>query len=216
MLSLPHSMSGGSAAAIVVHTFSFISLMSEYVLKTQTLPFRSIPCLSWYYFLLICLFFVQCFLFFKKYYTSFAHFPFLYLLLLRLDILLLAFRDGRNISMLTQSILPSSFIIIQKQKTYILYPKCTLSFIKLRCECAIVVLLPKYSFLFVFFYSDTRVTFKTQRFPLIHFLSLWNGRHFLFHSETKYTSYSPTTPFQSFKIIHFEAYNYLFSIFHTF
>ena len=50
--------------------------------------------------------------FFFKYYTSFAHFPFLNLLLLRLDLLLLAFRDGRIISMLTQSILPSSFIFI--------------------------------------------------------------------------------------------------------
>ncbi len=59
-------------------------------------------------------------------------------------------------------------------------------------------------------YSDTRVTFRTQLFPLIRFLSLWNGRHILFHSETKYTSYTPTTPFLSFKIIHFEAYKYLF------
>ena len=33
-------------------------------------------------------------------------------------LLLLAFRDERNMSMLTQNILPSSFIFIQKQKTY--------------------------------------------------------------------------------------------------
>ena len=59
-------------------------------------------------------------------------------------------------------------------------------------------------------YSDTKVTFKTQLFPLIRFLSLWNGRLVLFHSETKYTSYTSTIPFLSFKIIHFEAYKYLF------
>ena len=95
--------------------------MSEYVLKTQTLPFlflvfhfeakdtpSSMVLLPFH--LSILLFSVSYFL--KKSYTSFAHFPFLNLLLLRLDLLLLAFRDGRIISMLTQSILPSSFIFI--------------------------------------------------------------------------------------------------------
>ena len=51
---------------------------------------------------------------FFKFHTSSA--PFLLLLLLLL--LLLAFRDDRYINMLTQNILPSSFIFIQKQKTY--------------------------------------------------------------------------------------------------
>ena len=36
----------------------------------------------------------------------------------RILLLLLAFRDERNMSMLTQNILPSSFIFIQKQMTY--------------------------------------------------------------------------------------------------
>ena len=105
----------------MVHTFSFISLMSEYVLKTQTLPFlflvfhfeakdtpSSMVLLPFH--LSILLFSVSYFFF--KSFTSFAHFPFLNLLLLRLDLLLLAFRDGRIISMLTQSILPSSFIFV--------------------------------------------------------------------------------------------------------
>ena len=42
------------------------------------------------------------------------------------------------------------------------------------------------------------------------FLSLWSGRLILFHSETKYTSYTPTIPFLSFKIIQFESCKYLF------
>ena len=109
--------------------------MSEYVLKTQPLPFlflvfhfeakdtpSSMVLLPFH--LSILLFSVSYF--FKKSFTSFAHFPFLDLHLLRLDLLLLAFRDGLNISMLTQSILPSSFIFIQKQN--ILYPNYTLSF----------------------------------------------------------------------------------------
>ena len=110
----------------MVHTFSFISLMSEYVSKTQTLPFLFLvfhfeakdtpsPMVLLPFHLSIFLLSVSYFL---KYHTSLAHFPFLNLLLLRLDLLLLAFRDGRNKSMLTQSILPSSFIFIQKQKTY--------------------------------------------------------------------------------------------------
>jgi hypothetical protein len=51
---------------------------------------------------------------------------------------------------------------------------------------------------------------QNSAFPLIRFLSLWNGRLILFHSETKYISYTPTIPFLSFKIIHFEAYKYFF------
>ena len=56
-----------------------------------------------------------------------------------------------------------------RNKIHILYPNYTLSFNKLSCECAIVSLFPKYSFLFVYFYSGTKVTFRTQLLPLISF-----------------------------------------------
>ena len=98
-----------------------------------------------------------------------------------------------------------------RNKRHILYPNYTLSFNKLSCECAIVILFPKYPFLFVYFYSDTKVTFRTNFSIPFPFLSLWNERHILFHSETNDTSNTPTIPFLSFKIIHFEAEKYLFS-----
>jgi hypothetical protein len=80
--------------------------------------------------------------------------------------------------MFTQSVLPSSFIIIQKQR-HILYPNYTLSFIKLRCECAIVVLLPKYSFLIV--YSiPIRKSHSEPSFSLLFVF---------FHSETGDSSF---------------------------
>ena len=50
---------------------------------------------------------------------------------------------------------------------------------------------PSFSLLFVFFHSET-------------------GDSSFFIQRKKYTSYTPTTPFLSFKIIHFEAYKYLF------
>ena len=56
---------------------------------------------------------------------------------------------------------------------------------------------------------------QNQSFPF-PFLSLWNERHILFHSETKDTSYTPTIPFLSFKIIHFESEKYLFFFFRLF
>ena len=76
-------------------------------------------------------------------------------------------------------------------------------------------LLPKYSFLFVYFYSGMKVIFRTHLFHFFSFpftlkrkthpVSFRNERHILFHSETKDTSYTPTIPFLSFKIIHFES-----------
>ena len=94
-----------------------------------------------------------------------------------------------------------------RNKRHILYPNYTLSFNKLSCECAIVVLFPRFSFLFVYFYSDTKVIFRTQLFPSFSFsftlkrkthpVSFRNERHILLHSETKGTSYTPTIPFQN-------------------
>ena len=62
---------------------------------------RKTHLLTWYYFLFICLFFV--YLIFKKYNKLSATFL---LLLLLLFLLHLSFRDERNMSMLTQNILP--------------------------------------------------------------------------------------------------------------
>ena len=113
----------------MIHTFSFISLMSEYVLKTQTIPFLFVvfhfeakdttsPIVLLPFHIYIFLLGVSHFL---KYHTSSAPFRLLFLilpLLLLLILLLLAFRNERNRIMLTQIFLPSSFIFIQKQKTY--------------------------------------------------------------------------------------------------
>ena len=53
---------------------------------------------------------------------------------------------------------------------------------------------------------------QNQTFPFLFlFFSLWNERHILFHSESKDTSYTPTIPFLSFKLIHFQSEKYLFS-----
>ena len=104
----------------MAHTFSFISLMSEYVLKPKLYPSYSLSFTLKQKTLLLqritsfsYIFVLFCVSYFLKYYTSSASF-----LLLLLLLLLLAFMDERNISMLTQNILTSSFILIQKQKTY--------------------------------------------------------------------------------------------------
>ena len=66
-----------------------------------------------------------------------------------------------------------------RNKRRILYPNYTLSFNKPSCECVIFILFPKYSFLFVYFYSYTKVTFRTK---------LFSSFSSFFHSETKDTS----------------------------
>ena len=81
-----------------------------------------------------------------------------------------------------------------RNKRHILYPNYTLSFNKLSRGCAIVILFPKYSFLFVYFYSDTKVTFRTKLFPSFSFsftlkrkthpVSFRNERHILYPNYT--------------------------------
>ena len=90
----------------------------------------------------------------------------------------LAFIDERNSSMLTQSILTTSFIFIQKQKTYGISFSQTIPFLltNLNCKCAIDIFVPKvfislrlflfrfenriqnptFPFLFIFFHSETK------------------------------------------------------------
>ena len=70
---------------------------------------------------------------------------------------------------------------------------------------------PKYSFLFVYFYSDTKAIFRTQLFPSFSLSFTLKQKTHPIESEMKDTSYTPTIPFLSFKIIQFEAQKYLFS-----
>ena len=107
-----------------------------------------------------------------------------------------------------------------RNKRHILYPNYTLSFNKLSCECAIVVLIPKIHFSSFNFLPIRKVTIGIQVFSSFLFsfrlkrktlpFSFRNGRHILFYSKTKEISYTPTIPFLTFKIFHFEAYKYLF------
>ena len=90
-----------------------------------------------------------------------------------------------NMIILTQNILifchyPSSSF---SNKRNILYPNYTLSLTKLSCECAIGILFPKYSFLFVYFYSETKVTSRSEFIQFVFlFFSLKKKTHLL-HSN---------------------------------
>jgi hypothetical protein len=122
--------------------------------KTRLLP--------WYYFLFICLLFVRCFLCIK---ISFI------------------ISTISSFSYCFQVFFPhrlSSFSLSSfRNKRHILYPNYTLSFTKLWCECAIVVLFPKYSFLIV--YSiPIRKSHSEPSFSLLFVF---------FHSETGVTSF---------------------------
>ena len=104
-----------------------------------------------------------------------------------------------------------------RNKRRILYPNYTLSFNKPSCECVIVILFPKYSFLFVYFYSDTKVTFRTKLFPSFSsFFTLKRKTHpvsFRIERHILYPNYTlPVFQTNSFSVGEVS----FFSLFHTF
>ena len=113
-------------------------------------------------------------------------------------LLLLAFRDGRKMNMLTQSILPSSSIFIQKQKTYPITQ--TKPFLLINwvvnvrlSSCSQSIHFSTFTFIQIRkshsepIFSSFSFSFTLKR--KTHPYSFRNERHILFHSETKNTSH---------------------------